>query len=114
MRSDRRRVEDILEAIERIEKYTVHGRTAFDADELIQNWVVRHLQVIGEAARALTPEFRAQHPEIPWTEVIGMRTILVHRYFDIDPEVVWAVVERDLPRLKAQLATLEAEDRSAD
>lgn len=111
MRSDDRRVGDILEAIERIERYSVRGRTAFDADELIQNWIVRHLQVIGEAARALTPNFRSRHSEIPWTEVIGMRTILVHRYFDIDPEVVWAVVERDLPRLKAQLARFEEEDQ---
>ncbi|MBA3969104.1 MAG: DUF86 domain-containing protein, partial [Gemmatimonadetes bacterium] len=48
----------------------------------------RRVGDILEAARALTPNFRSRHSEIPWTEVIGMRTILVHRYFDIDPEVV--------------------------
>lgn len=52
MRDDRERLLDIVEAIERIEKYTVRGRTAFDEDELIQTWVLHHLQIIGEAVRA--------------------------------------------------------------
>ena len=113
MRDDLLRVADIREAIERIERYTVRGKAAFETDELIQNWqnwVVRHLQIIGEAVRGLTPEFRSRYPEVPWSEIIGMRTILVHRYFDIDPDVVWAAVERDLPLLRRQLATISEEN----
>jgi len=53
----------------------------FESDELIQNWFVRHLQIIGEAAYALPKELRDQRPEIPWIEIIGMRHILVHDYF---------------------------------
>lgn len=103
MREDRRRLLDMREAIDRIEKYAFRGRTAFETEELIQNWIVHHLQIIGEAARSLSPEVRERHPEVPWSEIIGMRTILVHRYFDIDTDIVWAVVERDVPTLKTWL-----------
>lgn len=100
MRDERQRLLDILEAIEFIEKYTVRGRTAFEQDELIQVWVVHHLQIIGEACRALPSPLREQHPEVPWKKIIGMRTILVHIYFDVDEEIVWSVVENELPTLK--------------
>lgn len=108
MRSDRERLLDIKEAVERIERYAVQGRSAFDRDELIQNWTVHHLLLIGEAAAALSSEFRGRHGEVAWTRIIGMRNILVHRYFDVDVDVVWAVVERDLAPLKAFVdATLQ-------
>lgn len=103
MRMPRERLADILEAIARIERYAARGREAFERDELIQNWVVRHLQVIGEAARALPEEKRGLAPEVPWPKMIGMRHILVHDYFGIDTEVVWNVVERDLPGLKREI-----------
>jgi uncharacterized protein with HEPN domain len=106
MRDADERLLHILEAIERIEKYARRGRSAFDADELIQSWVVRHLQVIGEAARALPSSFREQHPEIPWSHIIGMRHILIHEYFDIDLEIVWQAVERDLPDLKSKIEAI--------
>ncbi len=63
MRDDRERLFDILEAIERIDKYASKGRPAFEDDELIQTWVLHHLQLIGEATRALSTEFRNEkHP----------------------------------------------------
>ena len=83
-----------------------HLLEAFEQDELIQTWVLYHLQVIGEAARALSPEFTAQHAEIPWPRIVGMRNILVHNYFGIDVEIVWSVVERDLPQLKQQVEAI--------
>jgi uncharacterized protein with HEPN domain len=96
----------MLEAIRRVERYAARGRDAFEADELIQSWVVRHLQIIGEAARALSAEFRDAHPEVPWPEIIGMRTIIVHRYFDVDLDVVWTAVDRDLPTLRQHLEAI--------
>lgn len=66
--------------------------------------MLHHLQIIGEAARALSEPFRMAHPEIPWSGIIGMRTLLVYRYFQIDLSLVWSVVERDLPDLKASIA----------
>ena len=64
MRDDRERLLDIQEAIERIEKYSARGREAFERDELIQTWVLHHLQIIGEAVRALSPELTQKHSEI--------------------------------------------------
>ena len=100
MRNDNEWLLDILEAIERIEKYVSKGREAFERDELIQNWIVNHLQIIGEACHAISPDLRAKHPEILRSEMMGMRNILVHRYFGIDLEVVWHVAEFELPEMK--------------
>jgi uncharacterized protein with HEPN domain len=96
----------MLEAIEHIDRYASRGKEAFERDELIQNWVVRHLQVIGEAARAMPQEVQEMAPNMPWSQIIGMHHILVHDYFRIDTEIVWDVVERDLPELKRSLQRL--------
>ena len=103
MRDDRRRLLDIAEAIERIEKYASKGREAFEDDELIQNWILHHLQVIGEAARAISDELKNEHNEMPWQQIVGMRHILVHRYFEVDTDLIWSVVEDDVPALKQQI-----------
>jgi len=100
---DRDRLRHILEAIERIEKYAVQGEEVFRQNELIQTWIVHHLQIIGEAARALSKSFREAHPEIEWKKIIGMRNILVHEYFGVDPDIVWRVVSVELPVLKARV-----------
>lgn len=96
MRSDRERLLDILEAIERIEKYAARGKETFLGDELIQNWMVNNIMVIGEACRALPNEFQAGHANVPWADIIGMRNLLIHHYFGIDQEAVWAVIEKDI------------------
>ena len=103
MRDDVERLKDILEAIEQIEKYSVNGRSAFEKDELIQTWVIHHLLILGEAAAKVTEEFREENADIPWSNIIGMRNILIHHYFGIDLDVVWAVVEKDMPNLKGVL-----------
>lgn len=100
MRDDRERLRDILDAIGRIERHSSRGRGVFDGDELVQVWIVHHLAIIGEAAAKLTQEMRASMAEVPWPEIIGMRNILVHEYFGVDRDIVWAVVEKDLPPLR--------------
>ncbi len=110
MRDLRERLLDVLEAIERIERYTARGRSAFEQDELIQTWVVHHLQIIGEAASRLDHSFRVLHPQVPWQQIIAMRNVLVHEYFGIDPEEVWQTVERDLSALKRQLQQILEDD----
>jgi uncharacterized protein with HEPN domain len=100
VRDIRERVLDILESIERIEKYGRGGREEFERNELVQVWILHHLQILGEAANVLRPEIQQDHPEIPWASIVGMRNILVHQYFEIDIDIVWSVVENDLPRLK--------------
>ena len=109
MRSDRERLADILEAIYQIEKYASRGRDAFERDELVQNWVASHLQIIGEACASLSENLRGKHPEIPWRDIIGQRQVLVHHYFRVDLKILWSVVQDNLPTLKAQIGAMLAE-----
>ena len=70
MRDDREKLLDILEAIERIEKKAGTDRARFEKDEMIQIWVIHHLEIMGEACRALSPTLKAGHPEVPWNDII--------------------------------------------
>ncbi len=72
MRTEVERLRDIVEAIERIEKYAAQGRNAFDEDELIQTWIVHHIELIGQACRALPEEFQARYAGVPWSDIIGI------------------------------------------
>lgn len=100
MRSDEERLRDILQAIAAIEKYSKRGRGFFYKNELVQSWVLRHLEIIGEAASRISEKVREANPAIPWRGIIGMRNILAHGYFDIDADTVWKVVENDLIPLR--------------
>ena len=106
MRDPKERLHDILDAIRNIERYAVRGREIFENDELIQNWFVRHLQIIGEAVRGLPDDIRDRMPEVPWSKIMGMRHILVHDYFAVDTDIVWDVVESELPQLKSKIEAL--------
>ena len=96
----------IQEAIERIMKYTAQGRNSFDQEELVQNWVIHHLEIIGRAVHAIPQDFKELHPEISWREFDGMRNILVRYYVPVNRDEIWAVVEDDLPGLKTQVEAI--------
>lgn len=100
MRDDRARLGDIREALDKIDRYTALGKERFLGDELVQVWVIHHLQMIGEAANGISPVIQNRYPAIPWGKIIGLRNILVHHYFAIDAKEIWAVVERDIPPLR--------------
>ena len=100
MRDDRERLLDIQQAIADIEKYSQKGREEFEKEELIQTWIIHHLLILGEAASALSDPFKEQHHKIPWSKIIGMRNILIHNYFGIDFDIIWSVLENDLPQVK--------------
>ena len=106
MRNDRERLLDIQEAIEEIKKYAVRGKESFRNDELVQTWILHHLQILGEAAARISDEFQEQHSGVPWYKITGMRNILVHDYFRIDIDAVWSVVENDIPVLEQQVKQL--------
>lgn len=106
MRGDRERLLDILEAIDRIERQASRGRRVFETDELVQTWIVHHLEILGEAARGVSPELRERHQEVPWPEMVATRNVLAHGYFGIDTERIWVTVSKDLPRLRRQIAPI--------
>jgi uncharacterized protein with HEPN domain len=107
---------DIAEAAELIQRY-VAGVTfdSFVADPEKQDAVMRRLEIMGEAVKALPQDFRDEHPSVPWREIAGARDILVHQYFRVDLDLTWAMVTTELPRLSAQVATiLETLEGSTD
>ena len=75
-------------------------------EQLLLDAVCRRLEIIGEAARKIGPEFRQQHTEIPWREMGDLRNVLIHDYEGTDPEVVWGIVENHIPRLLAAVVNL--------
>lgn len=106
MRSPAERLWDILDALAQIGRYAVRGRGVFEQDELIQVWMVHHLQIIGEAATQLGQDFHSAHPELPWPEIVSMRNVLVHEYFGIDLDTIWRTIEHDLPLFEQSIRNL--------
>ena len=102
----------ILEAIERIQAYVADvDEVGFLSSKLIQDAVIRNLEVIGEASRNIEhvhPEFAAAHPELPLAFANDMRNALAHGYFKVDLEIVWKTVQRNLPDLHAQITEVSA------
>ena len=109
MRDDRLRFLDMAEAIRNIEKYSSAGKDRFGNDELIQVWVVHHLQILGEAARGVSEESKREYHQIPWGKIIGFRNILIHHYFAVNPDEIWAVVTVNIPPLKQELEQILAQ-----
>jgi len=91
---------DMLIAARKVLQFTdkVTGEK-FLSNELVQNAVMHQIQIIGEAANKVSADYKKEHSEIPWQQIIGMRNRLVHEYFDIIPERMWDVIEQDIPEL---------------
>lgn len=101
IKNDHVYLEHILESIRKVEDF-INGVTKFEFDQsvLIQDAVIRNIEIIGEATKKISKQFTQLHPEIPWQDMAGMRDKLIHDYLDVDLEVVWKTVESDLPLLK--------------
>ncbi len=110
MNRDRARLREILDAIERIDRYASRGREVFYGDELIHTFMLYRIGSIGESVKGLSTPFRARHPDVGWKQIAGMRDLVNHRYFDVDLDVVWATVERDIPALRAAVTRILATD----
>lgn len=99
MKNDRLYLGHIRDAIMRIQRYTQDGRDAFFAQEETQDAVVRNLEIIGEATKKMSESTKSCAAEVPWREIAGMRDKVIHDYAGIRLDLVWEVVERNLPPL---------------
>ena len=97
-------VEDILDAMDKAE-ILLEGVTydQFEADFRINFAVVRALEIVGEATKRLPPSLRQRYSNIPWKGMAGMRDRIIHGYDNVDFEIVWDVVKRDVPKIKPQI-----------
>lgn len=107
MRDDLARLVDIWLACLDVQEF-VAGVTEeqYRRDRKLQNALCMSLEVIGEAARAISQEFKDQHPEVPWAKIVGLRHRIVHEYFRLDLDVIWRIVGADVPALAATMKPL--------
>jgi len=106
-RDDSVYVHHILDAIEKIEEYTRRvNKETFYSNTLLQDGVIRQIEIIGEATKRLSFGLRSTYAHIPWQDMAGMRDKLIHDYFGVDIVQVWLTVESDIPALKAEIANV--------
>jgi len=108
VKDDRPYLADILQALGRVEEVGRRGRAAFLGDWLLQDAAIRNFEIVGEAAKRVSPTLQAAHPEIPWSDLAGLRDVLIHQYARVDLEIVWALIERRATALREDLARLVA------
>jgi uncharacterized protein with HEPN domain len=96
----------IQDCIERIQEYTGGDQAAFVGSHLVQDAVIRNLQTLAESTQRLSDALKAREPAIPWSDIAGFRNVLTHGYLGLDTQLVWSVVEQDLPGLAQAVARL--------
>ena len=101
MRTDAECLADILDAVQRIRRHVkARDQQRFGRDEVLQSAVLGWFEIIGEASRGLTDQFRQQHPDVPWRAISGFRNVVAHGYMGVDMERVWEYLTTDLPALR--------------
>ena len=100
MKNDRLYLVHILECVENIRSYTCDGRNAFLTDPKTRDAVLRNLHTLAESTQRLSKELQAKYPQVPWKNIFAFRNVVVHDYLGIDVNLIWDIVEKDLPDLK--------------
>ena len=93
----------MIESAEKISERIGTNEDTFLKEEMLQVWVIHHLTRIGEAARAVSPQLRTDNPEVPWSEIVALRNVLVHEYFGLNLAQIWVMATRDVPALNQQI-----------
>jgi uncharacterized protein with HEPN domain len=107
MKDDSVYLRHILDAIEQIESY-LDGISVdqFQKTKLIQDGVLRQLEIMGEASRNLSDDIRQDHPEVPWRQIVGLRNRVIHAYFSVNTEIIWEITQDDLPSIKENVTSI--------
>jgi len=106
VKSDRIYLLHIRDSIARIAEYTREGRDDFFARPMVQDAVVRNVEIIGEAVKNLSDPLKSSHPRVPWKRIAGMRDKMIHEYFGVNLQLVWEVVEKDMPNLRSAVESI--------
>jgi uncharacterized protein with HEPN domain len=108
-------LEHVQDAIEKVVRYTKgKSESDFIGDELIQDGVIRNLEIIGEAVSKQSPELKARHADVPWGDISGMRNRLIHGYITVNLEIVWSTVVKVLPDFQARVADIQRQLSNAN
>ena len=114
MRDDIAKVVDIhLACTDVLEMTAGVDRSAYNENHMLQLALCRLLEVIGEAARTVSEEYRQAHREVPWARIVGLRNKIVHEYFRLDLDMIWRIVTEDVPALAKTIATLVPPEEDA-
>jgi uncharacterized protein with HEPN domain len=95
---------DILESVNRISSYT--DKLSYDEflnDNKSQDAVIRNLEILGEAVKLLSPDFKKNNPDLPWKDISGTRDKLIHDYFGVNIDIVWDIIKNELPSIKNKI-----------
>jgi uncharacterized protein with HEPN domain len=107
MKDDIAYIDHILLCISKIQEYTKDlQKTDFDKNEMLQDAVIRNVEIIGEATKKISADLKSQNGEIPWKEMSGMKDKLIHDYLGVDIDVVWRTVQEDIPLIKSLIQNI--------
>jgi uncharacterized protein with HEPN domain len=107
MRREELYLRDIVDASDAIQRFVEEvNEQDFIADEMLQSAVLQKLMIIGEAAARISESIRKQYPEIPWTDIVAFRNIVVHEYFAVDWSIVWTTATEEVPELQQQITNI--------
>lgn len=105
-------IEDVLESIKLIEKYIGNtSKESFGNNQKLKDSVIRRLEIIGEAVKSMPNDFKEKYPEVPWKKIAGLRDIIIHTYFNIDLDITWEIIKKDLPDLKEKILKIKGDLR---
>lgn len=106
-KDDLLRLKHIIDAIKRIKRHLENASPGdLKTNEVLFDAVTKQLIIIGEAAANLSEEFQSKHTNIPFHKIVGMRNRLIHEYFNVSPGVVWATVQKDIPKLNEMISQI--------